>query len=701
MKSVNLIKLTYTTTLLFVTILITSISPFSYSEELNTNITQNATNIQKKASYESHKRTYKTLSPLVFEKTVVGTIWERDSTFSTIDVRKYKKKGDSSDITDYIQNIPDIQTPTHYGAEGSLITLFNPRGDKYNISINGLGISTMINSSYNANLLDALFFNGVDIYYGPSSSKYGSGNYGGVLNFNLLGDEDVSFIRVIRTLGASFETYYVMSDLSLVTDFGKFYLGVSYNRSENAFYYNISTLYTNQSSLEPTNYIRQGAHYTKYSILARYINNISGINLDIGFLGTLPTIDEPNQVQITSPLSYEKATSRNRFLLPYIKTRYSFDNTEIGLNLYYTEHYTTRKVEKPLNTSYGSLGSEISSSKFSTEIELKRKLLINEMNSILLGISLNFDYNSSKSESTNYSSFPTPSTNVGKTNATRNILGLYTEVNYLLSSLLQITASSRFEYMDGNIFELSPRLGILLKPTDFIGIRSSVWRAYRLPYFDDIYGGIVYGYGTVITNLTTEYVNGIDTSFILNYNTDTIGFYFSLTPYYQDTTNLIAYNNATLNTENIGKVYTRGINLNAKISFKDTLTSTISYTYNEAINGNAYEYIGWKNPVFLNYRPLNILYIDIVYERGYFGLGAYLDYIWYRYQYIYDSNFNIVGNKPIDDILTISIKHWARPKEWVELGVEWKRNLIGNEYIEGYPIPEEKINTYVIFEFSW
>ncbi|MCS7298391.1 MAG: TonB-dependent receptor [Spirochaetia bacterium] len=666
-------------------------------EQTNTNEVQNApqTNVVQKDSL-------KTLSPLVFETTVIGSVWERETSASTMDVRKYKKKGDSPDFTDYFQNIPDTLTPTYYGMIGHVVNIFTPRGDKVNIAVNGIDISTAANSSYDVSVLDPLFFESLEIYYGPSSARYGGGNYGGVVNFNLLGDEKKNFIRVIRTLGASFETYYVMSDLSLITDFGKFYLGVSYNRSENIFNFNVSTLYTNQSSLEPTNYVRQGAEHTKYSGLFRYISEVFGIMLDTGVLLTLPTTHEPNQVQKNNPLDYEKAESRIRFILPYIKANYKMDLTELGFKLYYTEQLRNRKVEKLLSPFGGSIGSKILASKVGAEFDVKQRIDIDTMNAVLLGLALNYISDGYDVVNTNSSTFPSTNTNESKTNASRNIIGVYLEGNYLLSSLLQLTASSRFDLIDANIFELSPRIGVLVKPTEFLGIRTSVWRAYRLPYFDDVYGPVAYGYGpNVLTNLKTEYVNGIDASIIFDYKIGDFGIYLSLTPYYSDTTNLIAFNNATFTTENIGKVFTRGINSQFKLSFRDTLTSTISYTYNESINGNASEFIGWSRLVFLSHRPLNSLYIDIVYERGYFGLGAYLNYFWNRFGYVYDSAFNIIGNRTFDDILTLSIKHWARPKEWVELGVEWKRNLIGNEYVEGYPIPEEKINTYVIFEFSW
>lgn len=644
----------------------------------------------------------KTLSPLVFETTVLGSIWDRDTSASTIDVRKYKKKGDSPDFTDYFQNIPDTLTPTYYGMIGHMVNIFTPRGDKVNIAVNGLDISTMVNSSYDVSVLDPLFFSSLEMYYGPSSSRYGSGNYGGVVNFNLLGDEDKNFIRVIRTLGASFETYYVMSDLSLITDFGKFYLGVSYTKSENLFNFNVSTLYTNQSSLEPTNYVRQGGEYLKIAGLFRYITEISGIRLDTGILASLPDIHEPNQVQPANPLNYEKAESRVRFLLPYIKANYKSDSTEVGLKLYYTEQLRNRKVEKLLSPFGGSIGSKILGNKIGTEIDVKQRIDIDTQNAVLLGLAFNYSLDGYDVVNTNFSTFPSANTNESKTNASRSILGAYVEGNYLFSSSIQFTASSRFDFIDANALELSPRVGILVKPIEFLGIRSSAWRAYRLPYFDDIYGPVAYGYGTsVLTTLKTEYVNGIDASLIFDYKIGDMSIYLSLTPYYSDTTNLIAFNNTTFTTENIGKVFTRGINSQFKLSFRDSLTSTVSYTYNESINGNASEFVGWSRLVFLSHRPLNSLYVDIVYERGYFGLGAYLNYLWNRFGYVYDPAYNVIGNRPFDDILTLSIKHWARPKEWVELGVEWKRNLIGNEYMEGYPIPEEKINSYVIFEFSW
>ncbi|MFN4245458.1 MAG: TonB-dependent receptor [Brevinematia bacterium] len=641
-------------------------------------------------------------SSLVFEKTVFGSIWYKDTSISTIDVRKYNKKGTSSDILDYIQNIPDITTPTYYGSEGSFTTIFTPRGDKVDISINELNVSTMVNSSYDVNIFDTLFFDSLEIYYGPTSTRYGSGNHGGIVNFNLLGNENTNFIRVIRTIGTSLETYYVMSDLSLITEIGKIYLGVGYNRSENSFSYNISTLYTNYSSLEATNYTREGAEYTKYSFLGRYIHNIFGLDIDTGLLVTLPEVNEPNSVLISNPLNYEKAVSKIRFLLQYIKAKYSLSDSEIGLNIYYTDNLRNREVEKLRSSFGGSIGSKIQGDKFVTELNTKKKLKLNIENEFLLGASLSYSHNFYDVINTNLSIFPSTNTNETKTNAQRDILGLYLEGNYLLSSIFQLTLSSRFDYIEYNTFEYSPRIGFLFKPFEFVGIRSSLSRSYRLPYFDDIYGPVAYGYGvSPLTNLKTEYVNNIDLSVFIDYKHDKYTFYLSITPYYSDTTNLIEWNSSSFSTENIGKVFTRGINVQLNFNYKNLLKSLIAYTYNESINANASDKIGWEKIVFLNYRPMNSLYIDLVYDRGYFGFGAYLNYQWNRFEYVYDINFNIIGNRPIDDILTLSISHWVRPTKWVEMGIEWKRSLVGNEYVEGYPIPEEKVNGYIIFVFEW
>ncbi len=691
--------------IIFITLLSLPYKIFSQETDLSTETTETnqITNesLINESSSKLPKTTYKTLSPLVFEQTIIGTILPQTSSLATVDVRKYKKKGNSSDLIDYLQNIPDITTPTYYGSEGSLTTIFTPRGEKVNIQVNELDISTMANSSYDVNVLDPLFFNSLEIYYGPSSSRYGNGNYGGIVNFGLLGDEKINFLRVIRSIGTSFNTYYVMSDLSLKTEFGNFYLGISYNRSDNLFSFNISELYTNHSTLEPTNYTRQGAGYHKYSGLARFITTLFDVKIDTGILITLPTVNEPNQVKISNPLDYEKATSKVRFLLPYIKAKYSTEDINLGLKIYYTENLRNREVEKLISPWGGSIASKIYSSKFSAELEGQKTIEVLPENFISIGGSVNYSLNSYDVINTNLNTFPTTSTNESKTNASRNIVGTYIEANYVLSKLLTFTASSRFDYTINETFETSPRIGILVKPIDLVGIRSSIWRAYRLPYFDDIFGPIAYGYGTTpLTNLKTEYANGIDSTLFFEYK-DKLNLHLGITVYYSDITNMIAFNSQTFSMENIGKVFTRGVNIQTKVNYNDLLTSLISYTYNESINGNASDLINWEKPVFLSHRPLNSLYIDIVYDRGYFGFGAYLNYQWNRFNYVYDSSFNVIGNRPLDDILVLSISHWVRPKDWVELGVEWKRIFIGNEYIEGYPIPEEKVNSYVIFTLGW
>jgi len=262
-----------------------------------------------------------------------------------------------------------------------------------------------------------------------------------------------------------------------------------------------------------------------------------------------------------------------------------------------------------------------------------------------------------------------------------------------------LLVSSRFDYIDFNKVELSPRLGVLIKPTDIFGVRSSVWYGYRLPYFDDVYGPVAYGYGTSPnTNLQTEYVQGIDLGAILNAKLGVFGFFFSLTPFYSYSTNLIGYDPSTFTTRNFSKVINRGVEITGKLSYKDVLTSFISYTYNEPIDLVATEKLNWDKVIFLSYRPLNSLYVDIVFDDGYYGIGAYMNYSFGRYSYVYNNTFTqVIGMSNLDDIMVLSLSMWARPHEYVELGIEALKYLLGNEYSPGYPVQEEKIYVYVVY----
>ncbi|MEN2998533.1 MAG: TonB-dependent receptor [Brevinematia bacterium] len=648
------------------------------------------------SAYNYTNATSKWLNIPAFEKVVVGTLCDKKLPLTTFDVRKYPKKGLSMDISDYLQSIPDILTPNYYGSEGSLTVLFTPRGDKVNIAINDLDISTVVNSSYDASLLDPLFFNSVEILYGPTSSRYGSGNYGGVVNFNLV-DEEEPRLRAIVGTGLP-RKYFISADLVLTNIVGKLYLGASYGVNSNLYHFNVSTLYTNYSTLEPTNYIREGAGYTKYSFLLRYLRSISGFNMDIGFLSTYPRVQEPNSVLAHNPLNYEKAVSEIRFLLPYIKLDYEHGDSKIGLKVFYTEHLRNRRVEVPRISFYGtSIGSEIYGGKAFVEIEAKTRFFVDPLNAIFLGGTVSYSHNLYSVVNTNLVVFIVTNTNETKTNASSRILGLYLEGDYALSELLRFTLSGRVDYVEFNNIEFSPRLGILITPTELFGIRSSAWRSYRLPYFDDLYGPVAYGFGSsALTNLQTEYMNGLDFGIFIDYKLKKCKLYFSAVTYYSDTTNLIAWNNTTFSTENIGKVFNRGINLLSKISYGNSITSLISYTYNESINGNASDNVKWNRVVFLNYRPLNSLYVDLAYDQSTLGGRIYINYQWNRFEYEYDSSFNIVGNRSLDNLMTLSVAVWNKPLDWLEIGAEWKRNIIGNEYTEGYPTPEEKITLYTL-----
>jgi outer membrane receptor protein involved in Fe transport len=631
--------------------------------------------------------TNRSLSPLTFETTVLGTVVERNTAFSTIDTKRYEKKSRTYSTVDYLNNIPNISFGAYPGSEGSLVTPFS-RGDKLNIAINGFDISTSVNSSYDLSLIEPLYFKGIEIYYGPSSSRYGSGHYNGIINLETLGDENSSFIRVVRSLNPLLDPseYYVMSDLSLITEVGKFYLGVGYTKLNNNYTFDINTLYTNKTDLEPTNYVRQGAEYNRYSLLARYIGNWGDLSVDSGFLGTLPEVHEPNQVLINDPLNYEKAISKSRFVLPYLKLSYKYDNIETTFKLHYTEHLRNRNVEKLQNPLFGgSIGSVVYGNKFSSELSGKYSLNLLEDNQFSLGAGLGYTRDGYYVNNTNF----TTSTNEIYTNDYRDTLGLYLEANYKYNEFVDLLVSSRFDYIDFNKVELSPRLGVLIKPTDIFGVRSSVWYGYRLPYFDDVYSHVIYDYGTRSpnTNLQTEYVQGIDLGAILNAKLGNLGLFFSLTPFYSYSTNLIGYDPSITNTRNFSKVINRGVEITGKLSYKDVLTSFISYTYNEPIDLVATEKLNWEKVIFLSYRPLNSLYVDIVFDNGYYGIGAYMNYSFGRY----------IGMSNLDDIMVLSLSTWARPLEYVELGIESLKYLLGNEYSPGYPVQEEKIYVYVVF----
>jgi len=639
----------------------------------------------------------RSLSLLTSETTALGTVVEKNTAFSPIDTKKYEKKSRTYSTINYLNNIPNISFGAYPGTEGSTVTPFS-RGDKLNIAINGFDISTSVNSSYDLSLIDPLYFKGIEIYYGPSSSRYGSGHYNGVINLETFGNEDRSYMKVIGGSGNA-NQYFAKSDLSLITKTGKFYLGVGYSESKNNYSFDINTLYTNEGTLEPTNYVRQGAEYKRYSLLARYIGNWGNFSVDSGFLGTLPEVHEPNMVLTNNPLNYEKATSKSKFVLPYLKLSYKNDNIETTFKLHYTEHLRNRNVEKLQNPLWGgSIGSVVYGNKFSSELSGKYSLNLGN-NQFSLGAGLGYTKDGYYVNNTNFSTWPTTSTNETYTNAFRDTLGLYLEANYKYNEFVDLLASSRVDYIDFNKIELSPRLGLLIKPTDVFGIRGSVWYGYRLPYFDDVYGPVAYGYGTSPnTNLQTEYVQGIDLGAILNAKIGNFGLFFSLTPFYSYSTNLIGFDLSTFTTRNFSEVVNRGVEVTGKLSYKDVLTSLISYTYNEPIDLVATEKLNWGKVIFLPYRPLNSLYFDIVYDNGYYGIGSYMNYTLGRYSYVYDNTYTqVVGMSNLDDIMTLSISMWARPLDYVELGIEALKYLVGNEYSPGYPVQEEKINAYVMY----
>lgn len=635
----------------------------------------------------------------VFEETIVGSLITKTLPLTVTDVRKHTKRRNLSTMFDYLQDIPDTLTPNYYGADGSLTAIFTPRGEKVNLAINGLDVSTIVNSTYDASILDPFFFSSVEIYYGPSSARYGSGNYGGVVNFTLA-EEKNNKASILLGIG-SFGTYYSAGEITTTSEIGKFYIGATYSRHNNIFTFNLSHLYTNFSQLEPTNYVREKAEHSKYSLMARYVSEISSVRIDSGVLVTFPEVNEPNSILPHNPLDHEKATSKTRFLLPYLKLSYAHNDGETGLKIYYTEHLRNREVERVRLSPWGSsIGSKIYGNKVSLEIETKHQVNLLPKHFVFLGASISYSANFCETINSNLLTFPTTNTNESGTNITRNIIGAYIEGNYYVSPLLNLMLSGRIDYIDTSQIEFSPRAGIMVKLLESIGIRSSVWRAYRLPYFDDVFGPIVYGYGTSpLTNLKTEYITGVDLTFSFEHEIQNHKFLLSVTPYYSDATNLIAWNPSTFSTENIGKVYTRGANVLLKFEYNKNLKSLVSYTYTEPINVNSSESAG--KIIFLNYRPLNSLHIDLMYEEDTLGIKTHLTYYWNRFEYTFDSNFNVAGNRPLDDIMSISCKVWTKPSPGTEVGVEIKRHLIGNEYVEGYPLPEERITFYTIISHEW
>jgi len=568
-----------------------------------------------------------------------------------------------STVTDIVKYFPDVFIKDYGGFGGiKTISLRGTASSQTQILLDGVPISSSQNSVVDFSSLPLTYFESIDVIANGSSSLFGANSLGGTINLHSKIPEAKS--------------------INLASSFGSFdYFNFSIDANSKIFKipYFISLNYLNSSGNYPFEYNDFG----KLTTIKRNNGDISSLNANLGI-----------EIQMNKSLVSSKLFLTNSARgVPGAVLLGKIENSSASLNeskiLYLTNLYT--KIDTNRNNELKFLFSYnlsdyndeeiLLNNGFSNSFFISRDLRIIEdytinSNKISQNISLNLLYsNLSGSKLSNDVNNYVERMNLGI--GYDIIYDLYKNESKSLSSLL----SAKYDYWSDikNILSYSAGLDFrnIILNTDLKLIYSY---NYRIPNFNEMY---YLNYGTV--NLLPEKSNSYSLSLdifpykFLKINANT---YFINT---KDQIISVPKSPISWSAQNIGTVYNYGISTNIQLSlFHNTLTSMLSYTYQQSIDKTA------NSPSFnklIPYLPEEIISFLINYSYSRFAIGATLYYNSFRY-YMIDNSLSSIMEKYYTIDINLSMKTKILSND---LNISFIIKNITDQYyeiIKNYPMPK-------------
>ena len=568
-----------------------------------------------------------------------------------------------STVTDIVKYFPDVFIKDYGGFGGiKTISLRGTASSQTQILLDGVPISSSQNSVVDFSSLPLTYFESIDVITNGSSSLFGANSLGGTINLHSKIPEKKS--------------------INLASSFGSFdYSNFSIDANSKIFTtpYFISLNYLNSSGNYPFEYNDFG----KLTTIKRNNGDISSLNANLGI-----------EIQMNKSLVSSKLFLTNSERgVPGAVLLGKIENSSARLNeskiLYLTNLYT--KIDTNRNNELKFLFSYnlsdyndeeiLLNNGFSNSFFISRDLRIIEdytinSNKINQKISLNLLYsNLSGSKLSNDVNNYVERMNLGI--GYDIIYDLYKNESKSLSSLF----SAKYDYWSDIKSILSYSAGFdfknILLNTDLKLIYSY---NYRIPNFNEMY---YLNYGTV--NLLPEKSNSYSLSLdifpykFLKINANT---YFINT---KDQIISVPKSPISWSAQNIGKVYNYGISTNIQLSlFQKTLTSMLSYTYQQSLDKTA------NSPSFnklIPYLPEEIISFLINYSYSQFAIGATFYYNSFRY-YMIDNSLSSIMEKYYTIDINLSMKARILSND---LSISFIIKNITDQYyeiIKNYPMPK-------------
>jgi outer membrane receptor for ferrienterochelin and colicins len=213
-------------------------------------------------------------------------------------------------------------------------------------------------------------------------------------------------------------------------------------------------------------------------------------------------------------------------------------------------------------------------------------------------------------------------------NRSGNGLAAYLQDEYAYNKQWQATVGMRFDYSEidsmETAYQVSPKIGLVFKPSSFTSIRANAGTGYRAPSVAEAFTSTVAGVIRVVPNPDLQPEKSISSELgwnqLLSKNA-----YFDCALFYNTFQNLIeARFDTVAQFQNVTRAYVLGYELQFHYDvIAKMLQFNVSYTQMEPWDQ--------EQDTYLSFRPRHLFYTNVVWHAG--SLSAGLDY---RYISRYD-----------------------------------------------------------------
>ncbi|MDD5687596.1 MAG: TonB-dependent receptor [Elusimicrobia bacterium] len=479
----------------------------------------------------------------------------------------------------------------------------------------------------------------VEVMRGPSSALYGANALGGVVNIIT---KKAIYEKPRTEIGysyGSFNTKNYNMNFSAKPGKADIYLTASKNFTdgfrENSDYDNLNLS------------LKTGYNLGKYGDIT--LNN-GLLNSRIGIPGTNNTpvskFNNNNEVAASFPNAYE----RDKKYYNQLQHKININNITVETNIY--NDYQRKRYKNP----------DAFTDSISQPSNLGLNLQVETLNDIVFGIERKVE------------SFERFDLQVKTMNKIRENSAGYIQKTFEIKKL-SLTPSVRYDYNSIYKESTNPRISSVYKLTDDIKLSANVGTAFRAPTFEESFSpyiswpASIWGNaGDTQGNVNIKPEKSVGTDFGIEYKKETL--LSKITFFYTNVKDLIEWQKSfpTLNYEqwrpvNIGKAFSRGIEIEVQNDINKKLSQNINYTFLESM--------GKKTGTYktLQYTPKHRLNYDL----------------------------NYLAPKKIKANLKVEFTHRQDWEEWNDWMSAWEKHLVAGHTIVSLRLSREILQSEVFF----